>query len=209
MIKLLNKKLNSMEMFEGKPLLRLTINGEEDGVNIISLVEFPAVERNFIQLSREVKLSLNEEKRELLGVALIPDFPIYRRDEQGEYYITFNAESIRKIAIDFYKKLNVNMADMEHTHDMEDGITYFQSMILDKENGICPTAFKDLPDGTWIVGCKVENDKVWEAVKSGEVKGFSIDGYFHAEPEKQEEKPEEKSTIDSLDDLFDWLENLK
>lgn len=198
-----------MEMFEGKPLLRLTINGEEDGVNIISLVEYPAVERNFIQLSREVKLSLNEEKKELLGVALIPDFPIYRRDEQGEYYITFNAESIRKIAIDFYKKLNVNMADVEHSHNMENGITYFQSLIVDKENGICPAAFKDLPNGTWIVGCKIENDKVWEAVKSGEVKGFSIDGYFHAEPEKQEEKPEEKSTIDSLDDLFDWLESLK
>lgn len=199
-----------MEMYDGKPLLRLTINGDEDGVNIISLVEFPAVERNFIQLSKEVKLSLNEEKRELLGVALIPNFPIYRRDEQGEYYIVFSAESIRKIAIDFYKKLNVNMADMEHTHDMEDGITYFQSMIVDKENGICPAAFKDLPDGTWIVGCKVDNNEVWDAVKSGEVKGFSIDGYFHAEePEKQEEKPEEKSTIDSLDDLFDWLENLK
>ena len=198
-----------MEMFEGKPLLRLTINGEEDGVNIISLVEFPAVERNFIQLSKEVKLSLNEEKRELLGVALIPDFPIYRRDEQGEYYITFNAESIRKIAIDFYQKLNVNMADVEHSHDMENGITYFQSLIIDKGQGICPAAFKDLPDGTWIVGCKIDNDEVWEAVKSGEVKGFSIDGYFHAEPEKQEEKPEEKSTIDSLDDLFDWLESLK
>ena len=198
-----------MEMFEGKPLLRLTINGEEDGVNIISLVEFPAVERNFIQLSKEVKLSLNEEKKELLGVALIPDFPIYRRDEQGEYYITFNAESIRKIAIDFYKKLNVNMADVEHSHDMENGVTYFQSLIIDKGQGICPTAFKDLPDGTWIVGCKVDNNEVWDAVKSGEVKGFSIDGYFHAEPEKQEEKPEEKSTIDSLDDLFDWLESLK
>ena len=198
-----------MEMFEGKPLLRLTINGEEDGVNIISLVEFPAVERNFIQLSKEVKLSLNEEKRELLGVALIPDFPIYRRDEQGEYYITFSAEAIRKAAIDFYKKLNVNMADVEHSHDMENGITYFQSLIIDKGQGICPTAFKDLPDGTWIVGCKIDNDEVWNAVKSGEVKGFSIDGYFHAEPEKQEEKPEEKSTIDSLDDLFDWLESLK
>ena len=198
-----------MEMYDGKPLLRLTINGDEDGVNIISLVEFPAVERNFIQLSKEVKLSLNDEKRELLGVALIPDFPIYRRDENGEYYITFSAEAIRKAAIDFYKKLNVNMADVEHSHDMENGITYFQSLIIDKENGICPTAFKDLPDGTWIVGCKVDNDAVWNAVKSGEVKGFSIDGYFHAEPEKQEEKPEEKSTIDSLDDLFDWLENLK
>ena len=198
-----------MEMFEGKPLLRLTINGEEDGVNIISLVEFPAVERNFIQLSKEVKLSLNEEKRELLGVALIPDFPIYRRDEQGEYYVTFSAEAIRKAAIDFYKKLNVNMADVEHSHDMENGITYFQSLIIDKGQGICPTAFKDLPDGTWIVGCKIDNDEVWNAVKSGEVKGFSIDGYFHAEPEKQEEKPEEKSTIDSLDDLFDWLESLK
>ena len=198
-----------MEMFEGKPLLRLTINGEEDGVNIISLVEFPAVERNFIQLSKEVKLSLNEEKRELLGVALIPDMPIYRRDEQGEYYVTFSAEAIRKAAIDFYKKLNVNMADVEHSHDMENGITYFQSLIIDKGQGICPTAFKDLPDGTWIVGCKIDNDEVWNAVKSGEVKGFSIDGYFHAEPEKQEEKPEEKSTIDSLDDLFDWLESLK
>lgn len=195
-----------MEMYDGKPLLRLEINGEEDGVNIISLVEFPAVERNFIQLSKEVKLSLNEEKKELLGVALIPDMPIYRRDEQGEYYITFSAESIRKIAIDFYRKLNVNMADVEHNHNIQNGITYFQSMIIDKEQGICPKAFKDLPNGTWIVGCKVENDKVWEAVKSGEVKGFSIDGCFHAEEEKQED---EKKTLDNLDDFFNWLENLE
>lgn len=192
-----------MEMFEGKPLLRLTINGEEDGVNVISLVEYPAVERNFIQLSKEVKLSLNDEKKELLGVALIPDFPIYRRDEQGEYYIVFSAESIRKIAIDFYKKLNVNMADVEHSHNMENGITYFQSLIVDKENGICPAAFKDLPDGTWIIGCKIDNTDVWDAVKNGTVKGFSIDGYFHSEQE------DEKKTLDNLDDFFDWLENLK
>lgn len=195
-----------MEMYNEKPLLRFTIDGEEDGVKIISLVEFPALGRNFIQLSKEVKLSLNEDKRELLGVALIPDMPIYRRDKQGEYYIVFSAESIRKIAIDFYKKLNVNNADVEHNHNIENGITYFQSMIIDKENGICPAAFKDLPNGTWIVGCKVENDKVWEAVKSGEVKGFSIDGCFHAEEEKQED---EKKTLDNLDDFFDWLENLK
>ena len=195
-----------MEMYNEKPLLRFTIDGEEDGVKIISLVEFPAVKRNFIQLSEEVKLSLNDEKKELLGVALIPDMPIYRRDEQGEYYIVFSAESIRKIAINFYKKLNVNMADVEHNHNIENGITYFQSMIVDKENGICPAAFKDLPNGTWIVGCKVENDKVWEAVKSGEVKGFSIDGCFHAEEEKQEDK---KKTLDNLDDFFDWLENLE
>ena len=193
-------------MFNEKPLLRLEINGEEDGIKIISLVEFPAVERNFIQLSKEVKLSLNDEKKELLGVVLIPDMPIYRRDKQGEYYITFSAESIRKIAIDFYRKLNVNMADVEHNHNIENGITYFQSMIVDKDNGICPAAFKDLPNGTWIVGCKVENDKVWEAVKSGEVKGFSIDGYFHTEEEKQED---EKKTLDNLDDFFNWLENLE
>lgn len=195
-----------MEMFDGKPLLRLAIDGDEDGVNVISLVEYPAVERNFIQLSKEVKLSLNDEKKELLGVALIPDFPIYRRDEQGEYYIVFSAESIRKIAIDFYKKLNVNMADVEHSHNMENGITYFQSLIVDKENGICPAAFKDLPNGTWIIGCKIDNADVWNAVKNGTVKGFSIDGYFHAEPEKQED---EKQTLDNLDDLFNWLENLK
>lgn len=195
-----------MEMYEGKPLLRLEINGEEDGVNIISLVEFPAVERNFIQLSKEVKLSLNEEKKELLGVALIPNMPIYRRDEQGEYYITFSAESIRKIAIDFYRKLNVNMADVEHNHNIQNGITYFQSMIIDKEQGICPKAFKDLPNGTWIVGCKIDNINVWDAVKNGNVKGFSIDGHFHSE--QQERMNKQKPTIDTLEELFDFLGNL-
>lgn len=195
-----------MEMYEGKPLLRLEINGEEDGVNIISLVEFPAVERNFIQLSKEVKLSLNEEKKELLGVALIPNMPIYRRDEQGEYYITFSAESIRKIAIDFYRKLNVNMADVEHNHNIQNGITYFQSMIIDKEQGICPKAFKDLPNGTWIVGCKINNINVWDAVKNGNVKGFSIDGHFHSE--QQERMNKQKPTIDTLEELFDFLGNL-
>ena len=194
-----------MEMFEGKPLLRLEINGEEDGVNIISLVEFPAVERNFIQLSKEVKLSLNDEKKELLGVALIPDMPIYRRDEQGEYYIVFSAESIRKIAIDFYKKLNVNMADVEHNHNIENGITYFQSMIIDKEQGICPKAFKDLPNGTWIVGCKIDNINVWDAVKNGTVKGFSIDGIFH--PEQEERMNKQRPTMDTLEELFDFLSN--
>lgn len=194
-----------MEMYEGKPLLRLKINGEEDGVKIISLVEFPAVERNFIQLSKEVKLSLNDEKKELLGVALIPDMPIYRRDEQGEYYIVFSAESIRKIAINFYKKLNVNMADVEHNHNIENGITYFQSMIIDKEQGICPKAFKDLPNGTWIVGCKIDNINVWDAVKNGTVKGFSIDGIFH--PEQEERMNKQKPTMDTLEELFDFLSN--
>ena len=196
-----------MEKKKEKPLLRFTIDGEEDGVKIISLVEFPAVKRNFIQLSEEVKLSLNEEKKELLGVALIPDMPIYRRDEQGEYYIVFSAESIRKIAIDFYKKLNVNMADVEHNHNIENGITYFQSMIIDKEQGICPKAFKDLPNGTWIVGCKIDNINVWDAVKNGTVKGFSIDGIFHAEEEKQERMNKQKPTMDTLEELFDFLSN--
>lgn len=194
-----------METFNEKPLLRLEINGEEDGVNIISLVEFPAVERNFIQLSKEVKLSLNDEKKELLGVALIPDMPIYRRDKQGEYYIVFSAESIRKIAIDFYKKLNVNMADIEHNHNIQNGLTYFQSMIIDKEQGICPKAFKDLPNGTWIVGCKIDNINVWDAVKNGTVKGFSIDGHFHTEQEERMNK--QKPTMDTLEELFDFLSN--
>ena len=194
-----------MEIYHEKPLLRREINGEEDGVKIISLVEFPAVERNFIQLSKEVKLSLNDEKKELLGVALIPDMPIYRRDEQGEYYIVFSAESIRKIAINLYKKLNVNMADVEHNHNIENGITYFQSMIIDKEQGICPKAFKDLPNGTWIVGCKIDNINVWDAVKNGTVKGFSIDGYFH--PEQEERMNKQKPTMDTLEELFDFLRN--
>lgn len=196
-----------METFNGKPLLRLTINGDEDGINIISLVEYPAVEQNFIQLSKQypMHLSLNEEKRELLGVALIPDFPIYRKDDNGEYYITFSAEAIRKAAINFYRHLNNTMADMEHNHNIENGITYFQSMIIDKEQGICPKAFKDLPNGTWIVGCKIDNINVWDAVKNGNVKGFSIDGYFHTEQEERMNKQE--PTMDTLEELFDFLGN--
>lgn len=200
-----------METYNGLPLLRLNILGYDDGVSIISLVNDPAVERNFIQLSKKYRtqLSLNDEKRELLGVALIPDFPIYRRDEKGEYYITFSADAIRRIALDFYRHLNVNQADLEHTHILEDGITYFLSMIIDKEQGISPKAFSDMPDGTWIVGCHISNDKVWKAVKSGEVKGFSIDGMFHTEDDDEEPQSDDGKPMDTLDDLFKWLEGLK
>lgn len=193
-----------MELYNGLPLIRLGIDNEEDGVKIISLVENPAVERNFIQLSKQynTKLQLNEEKQELLGVALIPDFPIYRVGNMGEYYITFSKEAIRKTAINFYKDLNLNKADIEHSHNLVSGITYFQSFLIDSKRGIKPSEFKDLPDGSWIVGCKVENPQIWAKIKSGEVKGFSIDGYFSQEVEMKKE-------IDTIGDLFEWIENLK
>lgn len=189
-----------METYKELPLFRLTISDEEDGVNIISLVDMPAVEKNFIKLSEEIKLSLNDDKRELLGVALIPDMPIYRRDERGEYYITFSADAVRKISIDFFRKQNENNADIQHSENLQEGITYFQSMLIDHERGIAPKPFDDMPNGTWIVGCKVDNDDVWEAVKRGEVKGFSIDGYFSEDMEKPKD-----DTISSLDGLMDWL----
>lgn len=188
-----------MNVYNGLPLINLDVVDDMSGIELISLVDFPAVEREFIKFGKveEIKMSLNEEKRVVTGVALIPDQKIYRRDADGrEYYITFSREAIERIAQKFFADGNSANVNLEHQIVVGD-CAYFESYLINKERGVCPVEFSDLPDGTWIVSCKVNNDKVWELIKDGTLRGFSVEGNLNAVEEP----------IDSLEELLDRIIN--
>lgn len=121
---------------------------------------------------------VNDEERIVIGPAMIPDLPIYRNDEAGEYYVFFDKKTIETIALKFYAKGFQQNANEMHAKAV-DGITFFQSWIADESKGIPKMKqFENLPDGTWFLGAKVENDETWAKVKDGTFKGFSVEGMF-------------------------------
>lgn len=166
------------------PTYELIINPDEISdveVSFVALVDKPAIEKNFLAFnSKELHFALDEEKRIISGPAMVADSLIYRRDDQGEYNVFFSAETIKQIALKFFKKDYQKNLNLFHDPTLSlEGVTIFESFISDKARGILPMkAFKDLPDGTWFISAKIENDAVWEKVKSGEVKGFSVEGIF-------------------------------
>ena len=164
--------------YKGLPLFNMDIVEGVPGIQLISLVDDPAVEKEFVKLAKveEIKMKVNEEKRIVTGVALIPDQKIFRIDPNGQkYYIQFSREAIERAAVKFFK--DRHSADANLMHEVyTDGIVYFESYLVNRERGILPAEFADVPDGTWIVSAKIENDRVWELVKSGVLRGFSIEG---------------------------------
>ena len=154
---------------------------ETSGIDAVSVVSSPAIEENFIALNKhEVQLKqIDEEKRLLMGAALVPNKQIYRvNDKQEEYYIFFSENTVRKASELFLKRSNQNNATYEHK-DKLSGMSVVESWIIEdtKQDKSAKYGF-DLPVGTWMISMKVDNDKVWQDVKDGKVKGFSIEGYF-------------------------------
>ena len=147
-----------------------------------------------------MSLKIDEERRIVSGPALIPEEPIYRNQGGKQFYIKYTADTIRRMALNFFKKDRQNEGNVEHAVPVN-GITYFESYIIDKARGINPCEF-DLPDGTWVLTAKVDNAEVWDLIKSGELTGFSID---IANVRFSEDKE-----IDNLEDFINYLnENYK
>jgi hypothetical protein len=151
------------------------------GIDAISLVEYPAIEEDFIALNAErVEFAKqDEEKRILMGAALVPNKPIYRVDGENEFYVYFSQETIRKASEMFFQKAKQNNATLEHEVGIN-GLTVVESWIIEDETHDKSRKYgMDLPVGTWMVSMKVNNPEIWEGfVKTGKVKGFSIEGYF-------------------------------
>jgi hypothetical protein len=151
------------------------------GIDAISLVEYPAIEEDFIALNsqkRELFAMQNQDKRLLMGAALVPDKPIYRTDGENEYYVYFSKDTIRKAMELFFKNGYQSNATIEHNYEV-DGTTIVESWIIEDETLDKSRAYGlDLPVGTWMVSMKIDNDSIWKRVKDGEFKGFSIEGYF-------------------------------
>ena len=156
--------------------------GEFSGIDAISIVEQPAIEENFIALKEDIKVELadvDKEKRILMGAALIPNKKIYRRNGEEEFYIYFSEDTVRKASEMFLIKGNQNKSTLEHQAELS-GMSVVESWIIedDKYDKSRKYGLK-MPIGTWMVSMKVNNEDVWkDYVKTGKVKGFSIEGYF-------------------------------
>ena len=163
---------------------------EFSGIQAISVVENPAIEEDFIALkNQELKLAeVDKEKRILMGAALIPNKPIYRKNEDKEYYIYFSRKTVKKASELFLMRGNQNKSTLEHQLPLQ-GLSVVESWIVEDDK-FDKTRKYDLnaPIGTWMVSVKVNNDEVWnDFVKTGKVKGFSIEGYFADKLERPNE----------------------
>lgn len=197
-----------IETYNGLPLFYGDIDDTVEGISLISLVDNPAVQTNFLKLSKEEKIqfSFDEDKHIVTGVALIPEQKIYRRNSNGEeWYITFTAAAIQRIVEKFFNTFDAKCIDLEHSENKIDTCVIFESYILNKERGICPVEFSSMPDGTWFLSVKVNDENLWQDIKEGKYNGFSIDALLRMET--KEVKVAEKE-ISTLEELFDWLEGL-
>ena len=153
----------------------------KSGIDAISIVESPAIESNFIALnSHKVEFkSVDSEKRILMGPALIPNKPIYRNQDGEEFYVYFSKATIEKASQLYLKKGNQSNATIEHELKIN-GVTLVESWIkVDMVHDKSAAYGMNDPIGTWMVALKVDNPEIWEdSVKTGKVKGFSIEGYF-------------------------------
>ena len=177
------------------PIYELRISEDLDDnaeVSYVALVDRPAIQRNWNAFKQNFKFEIvSEEKRIISGPLMLSDSPIYRNDAtHGEYYVVFSKDTIFKIAQKFFKKGYQNNVNLMHDQSQQvDGITMFESFISDKERGISPMkGFEDAPDGSWFGSFKVDNDEVWAKVKSGEFKGFSVEGIFEYSKAKTKEQ---------------------
>lgn len=180
------------------PIYDLIINNDEDNdaeVSFVALVDSPAIKKEFLAFSEQselIKFAIQSESEHIItGALMIPQQLIYRNSEQfGEHYVKFSVDTIKQIAIKFSKKGYQKNVNLMHEADMQvEGVTMFESFISDSKRGIKPMeAFKDLPDGTWFGSFYVENPKVWEMVKAGTVKGFSVEGMFDYEKPMSEDQ---------------------
>ncbi len=177
------------------PLYKLVITDEVDGeeeVDFVALVQSPAIQKNFVAFGNRLKFLANAEQRVVSGPLMIADLPIYRRDSEGEYYVMFTGEEIRKIVQRFFKKGYQAKVNVEHDKAI-DGVYMFESYIIDRSRGVNPpTGFEDVSDGSWFGSFKVENESIWDQVKEGTFKGFSVEGIFQYERTGKVVTPEEE-----------------
>lgn len=167
-----------------------------DEIQLISLVDKPAIERDFVAFSQEEVKQLqyfNEEQQIIVAPVMIPDKLILRNsDALGYFYTRFSRNTIEKIRYQYSKDGNFNNANLNHK-DSIDGLVMLESWIKeskdDKSNNY---GFSDLPNGTWFVKYKVDNKEVWQKIKEGKINGVSIEGYISYAVESFKKKDDDK-----------------
>ena len=194
----------SIVTIDGLPVYQALVADEDCGMLRISLVDDPAVQSDFLAFDSQKRTLLysvqDEEKRLVLGVIMRADFPIFRRDPQmGELYIVYKADTIRQMAEKYLAENRQNLVNLMHEQGSEvEGVQMVQYFI--KGAGIAPEGFEDIADGSLFAEFHVTNDEVWNAIKAGTYKGFSLEGVFALQPETDKDFVED--IVDALDGVF-------
>lgn len=172
-----------MQTIENIPVYQAQITENEEGFFCVSLVDYPAVESDFVAFDaqRPVVLSAiaDEEKRRVYGVIMRANFPIYRKAPTGEYYIVFSPEIIRHAAEKYFGDGLQNNVNLMHAPGSQvEGVNLVQLFIKNSAAGINPAGFEEIEDGSLFGEYHVANDQIWAAIKAGDYRGFSIEGRF-------------------------------
>ena len=170
------------------PIYKLTLSEDKKGLNILSLVDEPAIMEEWVKFNNqkeiETKFSIqDEEQRIIFGPVLIPDLPVYRNDKKrGSYYLTIEKETIVQFALNSSRDNKMNLYDVQHSEQPVDGVVMLEQVITDKKRFPHAVGFEHLPVGTLFRTSKVVNEDVWNRIKNRELNGYSIDAVFGIEP---------------------------
>lgn len=185
----------------------------------VSLVEDEAVESGFIALSKQKPMEFkiqNEERRMLYGVALRADYPIYRRYGDEEFYLIFGKDAIRRLMTKFMSNYGQKSFTIDHMEPAE-GIVITESWLVkdtenDKSNAL---GLENVSEGSWIIGCKINNDEIWQSIKEGRWHGFSIESWIDMEEIEEFKKiNKENKKIDmavkksKFDEMMDKIKSI-
>lgn len=172
-------------LYNGLDIYQAKIENETDGIVAISLVEYPAVESDFVCFSTDKiqKYSIeNEDEHLISGVIMLADTPIYRRDGDYEYYITYSKETIKLMASKMLADGTFKNIDIQHNGKFISGAELVELYIKDESKGINPSFVSDVPDGSLMGTFHISNDYLWNEVKNGNfLNGFSLEGFFQVQ----------------------------
>jgi len=183
-------------------------DSQELAIDAISLVSAPAIEENWVFFGKEKNnltlAKVDEEKRMLVSPALIPNKQIFRHDPNtdSDYYVYFSKETVRKASELYLKHNNHHKATYQH-QDRVSGVLTVESWIKEGDSDKSKLYGYDLPNGTWFVKMKIENDELWKKIKDGELKGLSIEGYFTDKMEAMSEtQPTNEEILKALNEII-------
>lgn len=204
------------ESLKSTKIVELVISddSEELTIDAISLVTSPAIEQDFVYFGKEKNnltfAKIDEEKRMLVSPALIPNKQIFRYDPNtdSDYYVYFSKDTVKQAAELYLKHNNHHKATYQHEERVS-GVLTIESWIKEGDMDKSKLYGYDLPDGTWFVKMKIENDEMWDKIKGGELKGLSIEGYFIDKMEKMSEtvKPTNEEILSALNEIIQDIKN--
>ena len=170
-------------MNQNIPTYSAIISDDNEGILVISLVDAPATETNWMCFKEQenIKFSIvNEDEHILAGVVMVADKPIYRIAPDGtEFYIVFSKDVIKRMAEKMLDDNTFNNIDIQHDGNIipRDKVKLVELFIADEAKGIKPN-YLDVPDGSLLANYKIYDEQLWQMAKSGELNGFSLEGVF-------------------------------